>query len=43
LLGLHACLGFGERGETIDLGGLEADEFKQYLAVGEIAVETLLE
>src|SRR6202042_3083634 len=43
LLGLHACLGFGERGGAIDFGGLEADQFKQYLAVGEVAVETFLE
>ena len=36
-------LGFGERGEPIDLGGLEADEVEQRLAVGEVAVETFFQ
>ena len=43
LLGLHALFGLGERGEPFDLGGLEADEVEQRLAIGEVAVETFLE
>jgi hypothetical protein len=43
LLGLHALLGLGERGESFNLSGFEADEVEQLLAVGEVAVETFLE
>ena len=40
---LHARLHFGKAGEPLHFGGLEADQIEQRFAIGEVAVQALLE